>query len=124
MPSMTNYNFGDVVLVPFPFTDQTDTKKRPAIVVSSQEYNDRLRDPILSDYERDKLRPHPEMIARFAQAMSVTTDELLGVKPLTGSGDMPSLKLLRRLKKIEGLPSAKQKALLKTIDMVLNAAEK
>jgi len=121
---MTNYNFGDVVLVPFPFTDQTDTKKRPAIVVSSQEYNDRLRDPILSDYERDKLRPHPEMIARFAQAMSVTTDELLGVKPLTGSGDMPSLKLLRRLKKIEGLPSAKQKALLKTIDMVLNAAEK
>ncbi len=26
---------GDVVLVPFPFTDQTASKKRPAVVVSS-----------------------------------------------------------------------------------------
>ncbi len=27
--------FGDVVLVPFPFTDQTASKKHPAVVVSS-----------------------------------------------------------------------------------------
>ncbi len=26
MQNMTNYNYGDVVLVPFPFTDQTITK--------------------------------------------------------------------------------------------------
>jgi mRNA interferase MazF len=32
---MTGYNFGDVLLVPFPFTDQTDTKQRPAVVISS-----------------------------------------------------------------------------------------
>jgi len=36
---MTTYNFGDIILVPFPFTDQTNTKKRPAVVVSSQKYN-------------------------------------------------------------------------------------
>jgi len=30
---------GDVVLVPFPFTDQSTTKKRPAVVVSSEPYN-------------------------------------------------------------------------------------
>jgi mRNA interferase MazF len=29
---MTRYNRGDVILVPFPFTDQTTTKKRPAII--------------------------------------------------------------------------------------------
>ncbi|MDT4969785.1 MAG: mRNA interferase MazF [Acidobacteriota bacterium] len=39
MPTTTNYSFGDRGLVPFPFTDQTTTKKRPAIVVSSSSYN-------------------------------------------------------------------------------------
>ena len=47
MPPMTDYNFGDVVLVPFPFTDQSSAKKRPAVVVSSQEYNRRLPDLVL-----------------------------------------------------------------------------
>lgn len=41
---MTGYDFGDVVLVPFPFTDQTAVKKRPAIVVSSPAYNRTHRD--------------------------------------------------------------------------------
>lgn len=36
---MTAYNFGEIVLVPFPFTDQTAIKKRPAIIVSSNDYN-------------------------------------------------------------------------------------
>ena len=47
MPNTTTYSFGDVVLVPFPFTDQTATKKRPAIVVSSPGYNNALPDLIL-----------------------------------------------------------------------------
>ena len=36
---MTNSEFGDIILVPFPFTDQTTTKKRPAVVISSTAYN-------------------------------------------------------------------------------------
>lgn len=44
---MTSYKFGDVVLVPFPFTDQTTVKKRPTIVVSSQEYHSARPDLIL-----------------------------------------------------------------------------
>ena len=32
-------NFGGVVLVRFPFTSQTAFKQRPAVVVSSSEYN-------------------------------------------------------------------------------------
>lgn len=47
MPPTTVYNFGDLVLVPFPFTDQTGAKKRPAVVVSSAAYNAARRDIIL-----------------------------------------------------------------------------
>ena len=43
----TIYSFGDVILVPFPFTDQSITKKRPAVVVSSSAYNQNRPDLIL-----------------------------------------------------------------------------
>lgn len=32
-----SFSFGDVLLVPFPFTDQSGAKKRPAVVVSSDD---------------------------------------------------------------------------------------
>ena len=41
------YAFGEVVLVPFPFTDQSGLKKRPAVVVSSNGYNTNRRDLII-----------------------------------------------------------------------------
>ena len=61
---MTDYEFGDVVLVPFPFTDQSTSKKRPAVVVSSLTYH--------------QQRPDVIVIAVTSQ-----------IKPL--SGDMPLL---------------------------------
>ena len=43
---MTGYEFGDLVLVPFPFTDQSAVKRRPAVVISSAAYH-RARPDIL-----------------------------------------------------------------------------
>src|SRR3990172_1554403 len=60
---MTNYEFGDVVLIPFPFTDQTTAKKRPAVVVSS------------SDYHRSR----PDLVL-----MAITSQ----IKPVAGFGDV------------------------------------
>ena len=40
MPSEAGpFEFGDVVLVPFPFTNQSAVKQRPAVVVSPRAYN-------------------------------------------------------------------------------------
>ena len=44
---MISYDFGDIVLVPFPFTDQSGIKKRPAVIVSSAAYNIARLDVIL-----------------------------------------------------------------------------
>ena len=46
MPT-TRFEFGDIVLVPFPFTDQTAGKRRPAVVVSTAAYNRSRPDLVL-----------------------------------------------------------------------------
>lgn len=39
MPSESIYTFGEVILVPFPFTNQEGGKKRPAVIISSPAYH-------------------------------------------------------------------------------------
>lgn len=39
MKSMMTYKKWDVVLVPFPFTNLKTSKKRPALIISPDEYN-------------------------------------------------------------------------------------
>ena len=41
------YEFGDVVLVPFPFTNQAASKQRPAVVVSARAYNSAKPDIVI-----------------------------------------------------------------------------
>jgi transcriptional regulator with XRE-family HTH domain len=78
---------------------------------------------LISDYERDRLRMNPGMVVRFASALEVTTDELL--QPNSRKHVLrrrPSLRVLRRLEKIEKLPAHQQNTLLKTIDTFLRGA--
>jgi len=44
---MTSFEFGQIVLVRFPFTDQHGSKQRPAVVISSSTYNQARPDIIL-----------------------------------------------------------------------------
>ena len=79
---------------------------------------------LITDYERGKLRLHAEMVIRFAIALNVGTDELLGIKNSVKDDYSPSLKVVRRWKQIEGLPKSKQRALFETIDNFIRGAEK
>jgi len=83
-----------------------------------------LSQVLISDYERGRLRPNPELIVKFAATLKMTTDELLGVKLTSTDDSKLSLKTVRRMKKIEDLSPAQQKALFKTIDTFLKGAEK
>lgn len=47
MTIVSRFDFGDVVLVPFPFTDQSGAKKRPAVVVSIAGYNTNRKDIVI-----------------------------------------------------------------------------
>lgn len=48
MPPTTPFRRGDIVLVPFDFTDRSGTKWRPAVVVSSEVYNRTTPDVIVA----------------------------------------------------------------------------
>ena len=54
------FEFGDVVLVPFPFTSQAASKRRPAAIVSSRAYTMERPDIILMAIT-SQLRPVPAL---------------------------------------------------------------
>lgn len=57
MPNTIGSKFGDVVLVTFPFTDQTASKRRPAVVVSSDAYHRERPDVIIVAVTSRTVRP-------------------------------------------------------------------
>ena len=65
-----------------------------------------------------------EMVARLAITLGVSADTILGLKHTEQSETTPSVRILRRLKKIATLPPHKRKALLKTIDMAIETTER
>ena len=79
---------------------------------------------LVSDYETGNLRLSAEMAVRFAKALHVSLDELMGLKTSKRVNGVLSMKLVRHLKGIEDLPPAQQRALLKTIENFLKGARR
>lgn len=63
------FDFGEVVLVPFPFTNQAASKKRPAVVVSNRAYNDDKPDVVVMAIT-SQLRPSPALGEVFCGSMA------------------------------------------------------
>ena len=82
MLNTTSYEFGDVVLVPFPFSDQSTTKKRPAVIVSSEAYH-RQRPDLIVMAVTSRFRPEQtvgEVLVQQWQSAGLLKPSML--KPL------------------------------------------
>jgi transcriptional regulator with XRE-family HTH domain len=75
----------------------------------------------IADYERSKTRIYDEMLVRLSMALNVTPDEILCFKNNNSSNITPSLRIMKRLYKIEKLDSLKQKKILSTLDDLIKA---
>jgi len=68
---MISYSFADLVIVPFPFSDGITLKKRPAVVISSNQYQQSRPDIILlaiTSRIRDPLGYGEALIQDWQQA--------------------------------------------------------
>ena len=77
---------------------------------------------LVSNYERGAVRLHGALVAGFAKALRVSADEILGLKDSTIKGPTNG-RLLRRLQRIEQLPSTDQRAVLKFLSALLERRE-
>lgn len=104
---MTAYRQGDVLLVPYPFTDYSESKWRPAVVLSGEAYNQAHPDVILA--------PITSQIRQASDEANLTDWQSAGllkpsvVKPLLSSFDV---RLVRR--KLGAL-SASDRAQVRTL---------
>jgi mRNA interferase MazF len=102
--------FGTVVLVPFPFTDQTASKRRPAVVVSNGAYNFVRPDVVLMAIT-SQLRPAPALgdvwVSQWQQAGLLKPS---AVKPVFATIEQRLI-----LRELGMLQSADQIALRKAI---------
>lgn len=77
---------------------------------------------IVSAYEKGRLRLTAEMLLRFAKALDVSADEILGIQTKqakVSNGSIKNRRILRRIANIDKLSNRDQEALLRTIDAFL-----
>lgn len=75
---------------------------------------------VIAYYEAESAQPPGSLLVDFARALKVSTDALLGVTPVREQLSPRTARLLKRLQRIEELPPADQRAVLKLVDAMLD----
>ena len=73
---------------------------------------------VISYYETDAELPPSSVIIPLARVLSVSTDELLGLRPAKSSGNsrVGKQRLWKRFQKMEALPTKDQRAVIRLIN--------
>jgi len=108
------YAFGDVVLVPFPFTDQSGGKKRPAVVVSSANYNSNRRDLVIMAITSQIRTP-----LDFGEALLTDWQSAGLIKPSVLKPLLATIEQGLVIRVLGALTAADKDTLHKSIDLVI-----
>jgi mRNA interferase MazF len=111
---MSAYRFGDVVLVPFPFTDQTAAKQRPAVVVSSETYHRSTRDVMVM-----AITSQVHATVRFGEALLNDWESANLLKPSCVKPLIATIEQRLVRKSLGRLSDADQKRLRDTMHQVM-----
>jgi len=76
---------------------------------------------MLTYYERRAKNPTSDFIAKAADALGVSVDEILGHTPKNGRKSGPPSQIEQRLVAVRQLPREKQKVVLQLLDSFLQA---
>ena len=108
------FEFGDVVLVPFPFTSQTASKQRPAVVVSTRAYNLAKPDIVMMAIT-SQLRPTPALgEVWLSQWQAANLIKPSAIKPVFATLEQAMI-----IRQLGTLDAADQAALRQAISQIL-----
>jgi len=108
------FEFGDVVLVPFPFTSQTASKQRPAVVVSTRAYNLAKPDIVMMAIT-SQLRPTPALgEVWLSQWQAANLIKPSAIKPVFATLEQAMI-----IRQLGTLDAADQAALRQVIPQIL-----
>ena len=74
---------------------------------------------VIAYYEHEDAQPPGAMLVDLAKALRVSADQLLGLKPPKEKKSPRTARLLKRLQKVEQLPTTDQRVVLKLVDGLL-----
>lgn len=91
--------------------------------LTQQELGDRVdvSNRVVAYYEQDGAQPPGPLLVDLARALGVSTDELLGVEPLKEKITPKQARIRKRLQRVEELPTADQRAVLKFVDALVES---
>jgi transcriptional regulator with XRE-family HTH domain len=74
---------------------------------------------VIAYYEAESDQPPGALLAALAQALKISADELLGLKTISDKTPPKTARLRKRLQRIETLPAADQRAVLKLVEALV-----
>jgi mRNA interferase MazF len=114
IPSEDTYAFGEVVLVPFPFTNQEGSKKRPAVVVSSPAYHVHRPDLLIM-----AITSQPHTALDFAAFTVIDWQSAGLLKPSYAKPVLTTLEQTLVIRSMGQFSSRDQQALRQTLAQIL-----